>query len=81
MLRKIRKERGISLSFVANKLGIDRATLRNIENGESSLKVEWVPILSELYGVSDEFIFRGYLKERRGDLNDKGRKRINKKIG
>lgn len=71
MLRKIRKERGISLSFVANKLGIDRSTLRNIENGESSLKVEWIPILSALYGVSDEFIFMGYLKERRGDLNDK----------
>ena len=49
MLKNLRLEKGISLSFVANKLGIDRATLRKIVNRKGSLKAEWIPILSKLY--------------------------------
>lgn len=81
MLKKLRLKKGISLSFVANKLGIDRATLRKIENQKGSLKVEWIPILSKLYGVSNNFLFKEYLKERKAIINDKDRNEINKKIG
>ena len=81
MLKKLRLEKGISLSFVANKLGIDRATLRKIENQKGSLRVEWVPILSNLYGVSRNFLFNEYLKERRKLTNDEEGNEINKKIG
>ncbi|MDU7069188.1 MAG: helix-turn-helix transcriptional regulator [Clostridium perfringens] len=81
MLKKLRIEKGISLSFVASKLGVDRATIRSVENKKGSLRVEWVPILSKLYGVSNSFIIKEYLKERDGLTNDQGRNKVNKKIG
>ncbi|NGT67491.1 helix-turn-helix transcriptional regulator [Clostridium perfringens] len=81
MLKELRLDKGIPLSFVACKLGVDRATLRNVENGKGSLRVEWIPILSELYGVSNNFIFKGYLKEREVLINDKNRNGFDKKIG
>lgn len=81
MLKDLRLEKGISLSFVANKLGIDRSTLRKIENQKKGLKVEWIPILSKLYGVSDNFLFKQYLKEREEIIYDNSRNELNKKIG
>lgn len=73
MLKKLRLNKGISLSFVASKLGVDRATLRNVENGKGSLRVEWLPVLSGLYGVSSTFIVKEYLKDRESLVNDKNR--------
>lgn len=51
LLKQLRKEEGLTQEFVANKLGIHTDTLRKIENGEGSLKVEHLPIISELFAV------------------------------
>lgn len=80
MLKELRLNKGISLSFVASKLRVDRATLRNVENGRGSLRADWIPILSSLYGVSNNFILKEYLKDKENLVNDKNRNKANKKI-
>lgn len=51
MLKELRKSKGITITFVANKLDISRDRLRRIEENKAMLPVEFIPYLSELYGV------------------------------
>lgn len=69
MLKRLREKKGITISFVARKLKIDRATVRKLEEGTVNLKVDWIPILSYIYGVSNQYIFEEYLKEK-GVINN-----------
>ncbi|MBO3389637.1 helix-turn-helix domain-containing protein [Clostridium perfringens] len=69
MLKRLREKKGITISFVARKLKIDRATVRKLEEGTVNLKVDWIPILSSIYGVSNQYIFEEYLKEK-GVINN-----------
>ncbi|NFN09376.1 helix-turn-helix transcriptional regulator [Clostridium botulinum] len=52
MLKKLRISKGITSTFVAKKLKISRDRLRRIEKNEAMLPTEFIPILSELYGVT-----------------------------
>lgn len=63
MLKTLRTRKGITLSFVAEKLNISRDRLRRIENGKSSLPVEFVPVLSNLYGVDTKEILERRVEE------------------
>lgn len=73
MLKELRKNKGISMSFVAKKLGINRDTLRKLETGETMLRADWIPILSEIYGIKNEYILKGYLKEKEVNKSDESR--------
>ena len=64
MLKELRISKGIPFSFVAEKLNIDRGTVRKLENGETELKVDWVPTLSYLYGIEKEELIKRYLEEK-----------------
>lgn len=54
---------------VARELNIHRDTVRNIENGTSSLNAEYIPILAKLYETTESEILKIYLKER-GELHE-----------
>lgn len=70
MLKKLRKSKRRTAVEVAKKLGITRDTLRALENGGTSLRVDWLPTLSKLYGVSQMEIVKSYLKEREEKYHD-----------
>lgn len=52
MLKELRKSKGITATFVANKLNISRDRLERIESGQVPLPTEFLPVLSELYNIS-----------------------------
>ena len=51
-LRKLRKEKSLKLSAVAEYLGISSMQLSRIERGVQGLKVQYAQKLGELYGVN-----------------------------
>jgi transcriptional regulator with XRE-family HTH domain len=51
-LRELREQNGFVLRKVAAVLDIDTATLSKIELGDRQAKREYLPILSELYGIN-----------------------------
>lgn len=69
-LDKLRLEKGISAASVYRKLQIDKATFSKLERKKTSLKVEWVPILAKLYGVTEKFIIDDYLDRKEEHNND-----------
>lgn len=71
MLKELRKNKGISSVFIAKKLGISRDRLRRIENGISELPLDFVPEMSNMYGVTRDEIIECYFITRRKSNNDK----------
>lgn len=51
-LRELREQKRLVLRKVAAVLDIDTATLSKIELGDRQAKREYLPILSELYGIN-----------------------------
>ena len=72
-LKKIRENKGITACKVYNALGIDSATFKSFEDGKASMRVEWLPTLSYLYGLKQAEIIKIYTKGR--GLNDRKRKK------
>lgn len=64
MLKNIRENKGIPISFIARKTGLSRDTIRKIENGKTSIKLEWIPGIEKYYGVNRKDLINNYLKER-----------------
>ena len=65
-MKELRTSKGISVSFVAKKLGISRNRLYKIENGETTLPAEFIPVLSYLYGVTPDEIIERRVEEWKG---------------
>lgn len=65
MLEELRKKNGLSRTFVADKLGIHRDTVKSLEKGETELRVSWLLILSKLYHIKESTLLKDYLNERR----------------
>ena len=63
-IKSIRESRKISARKVYTALGIDKTTFRKVENRQASLKAEWLPIMSDIYGLSKERLLEIYLNER-----------------
>ncbi|MFX3617941.1 MAG: helix-turn-helix domain-containing protein [Sporolactobacillus sp.] len=56
--KRIRGEKGITLSFVSRKLGyLSPSSWADIENGRRRLDADKVPILADALGVSVEQLF------------------------
>ncbi len=58
MLRTLRESKGISISFVAETLGINRDTVKRLESGITEMRVDWLPKLSYLYGITKEELMK-----------------------
>lgn len=63
MLEELRKKNGLSRTFVADKLGIHRDTVKSLEEGETELRVSWLLILSKLYHVKESILLKDYSNE------------------
>lgn len=56
-IRKLRKERGLTLLQVADRLGVTESTVQRYESGNiKNLKYETMVELAELFGVSPAFL-------------------------
>ena len=56
-LLSLRKENGYNQDYVANKVGISRASLSYYEKGERSVDIEILYRLAEFYNVSIDYLF------------------------
>lgn len=55
-LKNIREDLKLSQEYVAQQLGINRASVSLIENGQRKLSAEELEKLANIYGVTMEFI-------------------------
>lgn len=63
-LRELRESKNLVLRKVAAELDIDTATLSKIERGDRQAKRKHLPILSEIFGVSEEELKTLWLAEK-----------------
>ena len=77
-IRDIRKSKNISARKVYMKLSIDKSTFKNMEECKASMRVEWLPIIANMYGITKEELLEEYLNER-WLKNDRSRKKTIRK--
>ena len=77
-IKDIRKSKHISARKVYMKLGIDKSTFKNMEECKASMRVEWLPIIANMYGITKEELLEEYLNER-WLKNDRSRKKTIRK--
>ena len=58
-IKELRTQLHLSQEYVANYLGINRATFTQMENGNRKVTAEDVSMLSKLFGVSADTILNG----------------------
>lgn len=63
-IRKIRKERGITAKFVAEKVNISPALLSEIERGKLNVSIKLAIDLADFFGVTVDYLVRGNDNER-----------------
>jgi transcriptional regulator with XRE-family HTH domain len=62
-VREIRMSKGLKQTFVARQLGISIARYNAIEKGNRPLRVEFIPKIAEILGVSPMVFFEDHLNE------------------
>lgn len=67
LLKNTRKNKGITISFISKQTKLSRDTIRRIENGKSSIKIEWLPLLESAYKLNRNVIITSYLGEKLKD--------------
>ncbi|WP_228407541.1 helix-turn-helix domain-containing protein, partial [Lactococcus insecticola] len=55
-LGALRKEKGLTLQQMSNKIGINVSTISNYENGYSIPKIDRLKKLADFFGVSESYI-------------------------
>ncbi len=57
-IRKVRKQKGVSVAQLAEKIGVTRSTLYRYENGEiNKFPVQLIPKIAEALHVSPELLY------------------------
>ncbi len=59
-IRRIRQEQGISQRRLARLAGVDRASLRRFEEGQSRGNLQLVEAVADALGYELELMFRGF---------------------
>lgn len=62
-LRKLRKAKGVSQSFLAKKLGVSNMTYSRLENGETRIDVERLNTIAKALDVNVEIFFNQKLTD------------------
>lgn len=62
-LKQLRKSKYISLTGVAKELKLNRERLYRIEEGTSYLPAIFIPVLANLYGVSNDEIIQAHMED------------------
>jgi len=76
-LRELREQNGFVLRKVAAVLDIDTATLSKIELGDRQAKREYLPILSELYGINLQELEKLWLTDKVYSIIEKEEQGLN----
>ncbi|PZX46927.1 helix-turn-helix domain-containing protein [Algoriphagus chordae] len=76
-LRGLREQNGLVLRKVAAVLDIDTATLSKIELGDRQAKREYLPILSELYGINLKELEKLWLTDKVYDIIEEEEQGLN----
>ena len=63
IIKKLRKEKGLSQQAIANYLQITRQAYSNYENGKREPDYEALLKLSEFFGVTVDYLTRGEMTE------------------
>ena len=63
-IKSVREEHGITAVKASDELNISLSTYRKIESGERGLSVDVLLLISEYYGVSTDYILKGYVADR-----------------
>lgn len=73
-IKELREKRGLLQKEVAEKIGVTRETINNIENGKSKGNIEMIEPLCRVLGVTPTYLILG--KETSNDLglNPEGEK-------
>ena len=58
-LKELRKRGGKTQEQVAEMVGLEPATISRIERGVKGLSIDSLLVLSEVYGVSTDYILKG----------------------
>ncbi len=58
-LKKLRNDLNLSQEYIAEKLGLARSAIVKIESGQRNVHAEELAKLSEIYGVSTDYIVKG----------------------
>ena len=66
ILKAFIASKGVSQTFIANKIGMKNATLSNMLNGRATLKSETLEAVCSAMGVTpaDFFAFKSYVTEK-----------------
>lgn len=59
----VRQALGLKRSEIADAIGLDRSSYTKIESGTKALSADIAYSLSERYGVSMDYLFRGRLTD------------------
>jgi HTH-type transcriptional regulator, competence development regulator len=76
-IRELREQNGLVLRKVAAVLDIDTATLSKIELGDRQAKREYLPILSELYGINLKELEKVWLTDKVYDIIEEEEQGLN----
>lgn len=76
-IRELREQNGLVLRKVAAVLDIDTATLSKIELGDRQAKREYLPILSELYGINLKELEKLWLTDKVYDIIEEEEQGLN----
>lgn len=57
-LRQLRELRGMPCTEASRRIGVNRATLANWENGETELKAKYVDAIARVYNVGVEEVLK-----------------------
>jgi transcriptional regulator with XRE-family HTH domain len=58
-IREIRKQRGITAKFVAEKCGLSAAMLSEIERGKCNVSIKQAIAIADFFGVTLDYLARG----------------------
>jgi|APIni6443716594_1056825.scaffolds.fasta_scaffold3803013_1 transcriptional regulator with XRE-family HTH domain len=58
-IKDLRKSKGITATFVAEKIGVTSSVLSEIERGKSNPTIDKVVALSDFFGVTTDYLLKG----------------------
>ena len=63
-IKAVREDHGITAVKASSELNISLGTYRKIESGERGLSVDVLLLISEYFGVSTDYILKGYVVDK-----------------
>lgn len=73
-VRSLRKELDLTMEEFASKLGVTRASISNIENGNRNLTSQMASSISNKFGISEDWLRTGSGEMRIKTINDSAAK-------